>query len=119
MIKTFVHALTYSCLIELESAYFKGAVATMVYGRLHWWPLILTAVTVVGFAATLVHLVTRLERVREFGEGVIDRRDLPVRSRSAAIVIIAALIALTGSALVHLDETGARAAQRHGAMVGK
>ena len=62
MPRIFLAALVYSGLIELESAYFKGAITTLVHGHLHWWPFLVTGITVFGFAATIAHLIKRLER---------------------------------------------------------
>lgn len=116
MIKIFFSALAYSALIEVESAYFKGALSTLAYGHLRWWPMLITFVTIIGFAATLVHLIKRLDRMREPSaalRGTIDRSP-----KSAGLTIIAAaLIALVASALVHLDESGVYAAQRHAGLI--
>jgi hypothetical protein len=102
MLRIFWAALVYSALIELESAYFKGAIATLAYGRLYWWPLVVTAITVFGFAVTIAHLIKRLERIA-----------IPPGAHRVAIVVAAAVVTLFVSALLKLDENGVLSAQRH------
>jgi hypothetical protein len=102
MPRIFLAALIYSGLIELESAYFKGAITTMVHGHLHWWPLVLTAISVLGFAVTTARLIKRLERMTK-----------PPDANRVAIVVAAALITLSVSVLLKLDENVVRSAQRH------
>jgi hypothetical protein len=102
MPRIFLAALVYSGLIELESAYFKGAITTLVHGHLHWWPFLVTGITVFGFAATIAHLIKRLERMTK-----------PPGANRVAIVVAAALITLSVSALLKLDENGVWSAQRH------
>ena len=102
MPRIFLATLVYSGLIELESAYFKGAIVTLVHGHLHWWPLVVTAITVFGFAVTIAHLIKRLERIMK-----------PPGADRIAIVVAAALVTLFASALMNLDENGVRSAQHH------
>lgn len=112
MVRLLLFAVGYSALIELESAFFKGAVATIVYRHLGWWPWALTALTIFGFAATLSALIKRLERLQPPGN---DRStgQQPADGKRTVVITVAVLIVLLCSALVHLDEVGVSAAERH------
>jgi hypothetical protein len=112
MWKLVFFALLYSALIEVESAFFKGAVATLFYRPLSWGPWVLTAVTIFGFGITLFVLIKQLERLRPTGA---DRTagDSRADERRTLAITAAVLVVLSCSALVHLDDLARWGAERH------
>jgi predicted small integral membrane protein len=112
MWKLVTFTLLYSALIEVESAFFKGAVATLLYRPLSWWAWGLTAAAIFGFGVTLSVLIKRLERLRS-PENVRNTGSHRADERRTVAITAAVLVVLLCSALVHLDDLGRWGAERH------